>query len=97
MEPLAVIFRARRIALGLTQQQAAEAAGIGRGTLIAFENGEAGISLANLRRLMAAVGLELATREATRRPTFDELAGRYGADDEPARRKRAARKPRKHS
>ena len=97
MEALPVIFRARRIALGLTQEQAAEAAGLGRGTLIAFERGEGGISLANLRRLMAAVGLELATREATRRPTFDELAERYGADDKPALRKRAPRKPRKHS
>ena len=90
-----MVFRARRIALG--QQQATEAAGLGRGTLIAFERGEGGISLTSLCRLMAAAGLELATREATRRPTFDELAERYGADDGPALRKRAARKPRKHS
>jgi transcriptional regulator with XRE-family HTH domain len=88
-------FRARRIALGLTQDRAAAAAGVGRGTLIAFENGEARITLANLRRLMAVVGLELAAREASARPTLDELPHAY-ASEQPAPRKRASRK-RRHS
>jgi transcriptional regulator with XRE-family HTH domain len=94
METLASAFRARRIALGLGQDQAAQAAGIGRGTLIAFENGEGRISLANLRRLMAVVGLELATRDASPRPTLDELPRAYAEDETQATRKRAPKKSR---
>lgn len=92
MDKLFEIFRLRRIALGLTQEQAATAAGVGARTLAAFEGGQGGISLANLRRLMGAVGLELATREASRRPTLDELPQRYGGDEARPMRKRAPRK-----
>jgi transcriptional regulator with XRE-family HTH domain len=96
MDRLATTFRARRIALGLSQAQAAEAAGISRGTLTAFENGEGRISLGNLRRLMSAVGLELSTREASKRPTLDELAEHYADTDAQPSRKRtrgARRRP----
>jgi len=64
--------------------------------LRAFESGGLGISLGNLRRLFAIVGLDIATREASSRPTLDELEARY-ADDEDApvaKRKRIARKRR---
>ena len=95
MDKLPATFRARRIALGLSQAQAAEAAGISRGTVVAFENGDGRISLVNLRRLMLAVGLELSTREASKRPTLDELSEHYADADAPPSRKRArgARKP----
>jgi transcriptional regulator with XRE-family HTH domain len=91
MGSIATTFRARRIALGLSQDRAANAAGIGRGTLIAFENGEGRISLTNLLRLMAIVGLELETRDASRRPTLDELSRTYAEDDHQKPRKRAPR------
>ena len=71
------VFRARRIRLGLTQDQAAAAAGLSRRTISDFENGGGRISLANLNRLLRVVGLELATREAIGRPTLDELSDRY--------------------
>jgi transcriptional regulator with XRE-family HTH domain len=92
MDSIASTFRNRRLALGITQEQAAKAAALARRTLIAFESGEGRISLANLRRLMAVVGLELSTREATRRPTLDELSSAYTGDDPAPSRKRARRK-----
>lgn len=92
MDDLSGVFRARRVALGLTQQQAATAAGLAPRTLAAFEGGAGRISLANLRRLVAVVGLELATREATRRPTLDELSERYGGDEPRPMRKRASKR-----
>ena len=94
MERLADIFRARRIAHGLSQAQAAQAAGLSLRTLRSFESGGLGISLGNLHRLLAIVGLDIAAREAAARPTLDELESRY-ADDEQApapERKRIARK-----
>jgi transcriptional regulator with XRE-family HTH domain len=86
-------FRDRRLALGLTQEEAAERARLTRKTVSDFENARGSISLANLSRLLAAVGLELATREASRRPTLDELPARYaGADEARPARTRARRK-----
>ncbi|MEO7812041.1 MAG: helix-turn-helix domain-containing protein [Usitatibacter sp.] len=87
-------YRARRISLGLTQEAAARAAGISRRTLTAFEGGAGGLSLANLKRLMSAVGLVLAAREATSRPTLDELSSHYGGEEPKPLRKRARRKGR---
>ena len=77
MQPLRQAFRNRRLALALTQEQAATRAHLTRKTVSDFENGRSAINLANLSRLLAAVGLELTTREASRRPTLDELAERY--------------------
>ena len=85
-------FRDRRISLGLTQEQAATAAGLSRRTLSDFENGGGKISLANLNRLLRATGLELATREASGRPTLDELADRYRGEEVPIARRRARHK-----
>jgi hypothetical protein len=48
-----------------------------------FVNAKGSISAANLSRLLAAVGLELAAREASRRPTLDELAQRYSGEEAP--------------
>jgi transcriptional regulator with XRE-family HTH domain len=85
-------IRQRRIAQGLTQQQVADAARVSRKTLSDFEAGRERITLGNLNRLLRAVGLELATREASRRPTLDELADRYRGEDVPRSRQRAGRK-----
>jgi transcriptional regulator with XRE-family HTH domain len=91
MAPLHEVCRERRVALGLTQEQAAIAAGLSRKTVSDFENGEAQIGLGNLGRLLRAIGLELATREASPRPTLHELADRYH-DEEPLNPRRRARK-----
>ena len=92
MKQLAEAFRERRIRLGLTQQQAAAAAGLSRRTISDFENGGGRISLANLGRLLRVTGLELATREAIGRPTLDELSNRYRGEETPKVRRRARRK-----
>lgn len=92
INPFEHLYRTRRIELGLTQETAARAAGISRRTLVAFESGGGGISLTNLKRLLSAVGLELATREATARPTLDELSTSYGGEEPKPLRKRARRK-----
>ena len=93
MDDLPSTFRKRRLALALTQDTAAQRARVTRKTVSDFENGRTSISLVNLIRLMAAVGLELTTRETSARPTLDELAERYsGSEEEEAGpRKRAPR------
>jgi transcriptional regulator with XRE-family HTH domain len=85
-------FRNRRLAFALTQEQAAQRARLTRKTVSDFENGRSSISLANLSRLLAAVGLELAVREASARPTLDELASRYPVDEALASTPRRARR-----
>lgn len=87
-------FHARRLARGMTQEEAARAALVTRKTVSDFENGKGSISAANLSRLLTAVGLELAVREASRRPTLDELAARYTGEEPPEipRRRRARRR-----
>lgn len=85
-------LRQRRIAQGLTQQRVAAAAGVSRKTLSDLEAGRERITLGKLNRLLRAVGLELATREVSRRPTLDELADRYHGEEAPRSRQRARRK-----
>jgi transcriptional regulator with XRE-family HTH domain len=84
--------RRHRLERGITQEAVAHAARLTRKTVSDFENGNISISAANLSRLLAAVGLELAVRELSRRPNLDELAQRYcgeeAQDDEPRRRAR---------
>lgn len=93
MTPIAKTYRQRRVSQGLTQDQTAAAAGISRKTLSDFEAGGDGISLGNLNRLLRVLGLELATREASGRPTLDELADRYRSEEEaPKTLQRARRK-----
>ncbi|MCC6196133.1 MAG: helix-turn-helix domain-containing protein [Burkholderiales bacterium] len=85
-------FRERRIRLGMTQEDTARAAGVARKTLSDFETGRGRVSLNNLHRLLLSVGLELATKEATRRPTLDELSDRYQGQEPKRMRSRARRK-----
>lgn len=89
MEAIQQIFRQRRVTLGLTQEQIAAAAGLSRKTISDFENGGSRINLANLQRLLRAVGLELALRVASSRPTLDELTSRYGGEESQKVRQRA--------
>ena len=95
MDSLSSLFRSRRISLGMTQTQASTAAGLATRTVSAFESGQGRISLSNLRRLMAVVGLELSTREASNRPTLDELSQHYEADEAQPSHKRASRQRKK--
>jgi transcriptional regulator with XRE-family HTH domain len=88
VEPL----RRRRVAQGFTQEQAAAAAGISRKTLSDLEAGRERITLANLQRLLRALGLELVVREAAGRPTLDELPDRYLGEEPSKIRQRARRK-----
>ncbi len=92
MTTIGDVFRRRRVARGLTQDQAAAAAGVSRKTLSDLEAGRERITLGNLNRLLRAVGLELATREAGPRPTLDELADRYRGEEASQTRQRVRRK-----
>lgn len=88
-------FRERRIQRGLTQEDVAQSASLTRKTVSDFENGKASITAANLSRLLVSVGLELAVREASARPTLDDLAERYTGEESspsPARRRARGRK-----
>ena len=94
VETIEQLYRKRRVFLGLTQEQAAAAAGLSRKTISDFENGGGRISLVNLQRLFRSVGLELAVREASSRPTLDELNDRYRGEEIPKVRQRVRRKAR---
>ena len=90
MKTIRKAFLARRIALGMTQQAVASAAGLTRKTISDFENSKASITVVNLQRILSVVGLELVTREASTMPTLDELASRYPDNDDefpPGRRR----------
>ena len=92
MSSIAQILRNRRVARGLTQDQAAAAAGVSRRTLSDLEAGRERITLGNLNRILRAVGLELTAREAAGRPTLDELSDRYRGDEVSLTRRRVRRK-----
>ena len=93
MNSIREAFRSRRIQRGMTQDAAALSAGLTRKTVSDFENGKSSISAANLSRLLASVGLELAVREAGGRPTLDDLAQRYtGEETAPTPGRRRTRK-----
>jgi len=81
MKSLRDAFRERRLARGMTQEEAAKSALLTRKTVSDFENAKSSISAANLSRLLGAVGLELTVREARRRPTLEELTERYRSDE----------------
>ena len=92
MTQVSELSRLRRVHQGLTQAEVAAAAGVSRRTISDFEAGRERITLGNLNRLLRALGLELATREASGRPTLDELADRYQGEEAPKLRQRARRK-----
>ncbi|MBX7244529.1 MAG: helix-turn-helix domain-containing protein [Candidatus Sumerlaeaceae bacterium] len=52
-------FRAARGAAGLTQDELAMAAGVGRELIIRLENGKPGVALNHVARVAAALGLRL--------------------------------------
>ena len=88
-------YLARRFALSLSQQDVADRARLSRKTVSEFENGKDSMSVANLQRLLGAVGLELTVRDRSRRPTLDEVAERYRPGEsapEPSQRRRVRRK-----
>jgi transcriptional regulator with XRE-family HTH domain len=71
---------------GLTQAQLADRAGIGRATLARFEQGEGGISLESLLRMLRALGiLENLTRALD---PYESDVGRLRSDEELPRRVR---------
>ena len=66
-------LRKRRDALGMTQAQLAEAAGITRARLSLLERGQANVSLSSYLRLVQALGTMLVVEPATERPTLIQL------------------------
>ena len=81
MNKLEEDFRLARVRLKKTQDRVAHEAGLSRKTVSDFEGGHGGIRLANLKRLLQCVGLQLATRPAAVRPVMEELGALY--PDEP--------------
>ena len=59
MLALATVLRDARAQSGLTQAQLALVSGVGRDTIIALENGRAGVSLGHALRAMKGLGLTL--------------------------------------
>lgn len=72
LQKLGEAIRSARQRRGLTQQQAAEQAGVTRLTVIRIEDGRDSVSVRNHDRLCAALGLELSVSPRTR-PTLEEL------------------------
>lgn len=71
---------------GLTQAQLADRSGIGRATLARFEQGDGGINLESLLRVLRALGiLENLTRALD---PYESDVGRLRADEELPRRVR---------
>lgn len=55
--------RSTRVASGLTQDQLALAAGVGRDTVIAIESGRDSVRLGNALRVLKALGLQIVSQE----------------------------------
>jgi transcriptional regulator with XRE-family HTH domain len=89
MKSVRQAFIDRRLALRITQAALAAAAGLTQKTVSDFETAKTSITLVNLERLLAVLGLELTTREASPRPTLDELAQRYPDEEEQSASARA--------
>lgn len=62
---LGAAVRHRRESRGLTQQDLANAAGVSRETLLAFESGKPGVSLGRVFNVLSALDLSLHVDEAT--------------------------------
>jgi y4mF family transcriptional regulator len=56
-------LRAARAAQGLTQEELALVAGVGRELIINLENGQPGVALGKANRVIKALGLELRVQE----------------------------------
>lgn len=67
------LYRRRKM-LGLSQQQVAGANGMSRVTLSRFENGKLPeIGIRKVMTICATLGLELTIKDASQRPTLQEL------------------------
>ena len=62
LEAVGSQFRHRRLAAGLSQAAAAKSAGVGRSTLIHFEQGKKDIRLSNVLAIAAAIGASFGVR-----------------------------------
>jgi HTH-type transcriptional regulator / antitoxin HipB len=68
-----LLYRRRKM-LGLSQQQVASANGMSRITLSRFENGKLPeIGIRKVIAICATLGLELTVKDASSRPTLQEL------------------------
>jgi transcriptional regulator with XRE-family HTH domain len=71
---LATILRQRRIEKNISQQQMAEHIGVSRATINAFENARsADIGLRKVLKIIDYLGYEVAIRDKSPFPTFEEL------------------------
>jgi transcriptional regulator with XRE-family HTH domain len=70
IDPLIDEIERRRIETGWTAAQLADAAGIARLTYICARNGKNGITVHTLRRLFAALGLEVVAVPIRPRPSL---------------------------
>lgn len=73
------LLHSRRKALGLSQQQVADANGMSRVTISRLENGR--LPELGIRKVMAicsTLGLELVLKDASQRPTLQELVAERG-------------------
>ena len=68
VDPMSRLFRSERLRLGLTQQEAARAAGVSVQWLSAFENAKGDFGLRRVLRLAGVLGLSLAVQS---RPVTD--------------------------
>lgn len=85
---LGVQIAARRKERKLTQTALARSAGVSRATLEALENGRLGeLGHAKLSRILALLGWEFALREASPRPTLDDLMEENRHDQSLGRRR----------
>ncbi|NTW55821.1 MAG: helix-turn-helix domain-containing protein [Chlorobiaceae bacterium] len=74
MQEIGELLSHRRKTLGLSQQQVAGANGMSRVTLSRFENGKLPeIGIKKVMAICATLGLEITVKDASKRPTLQEL------------------------
>ena len=79
MIELGITIKSRRKSLGLSQQEVAAPNGMSRVTLSNFENGKLPeLGLRKVIAICATLGLEVAVKEASSRPTLRDLMAERG-------------------
>jgi len=74
IQEIGELLHRRRKTLGLSQQQVAGTNGMSRVTLSRFENGKLPeIGIRKVMAICATLGLELTVKDASQRPTLQEL------------------------
>jgi len=91
LDTLGEHIRLARKRRGLTTSQVAERAGMGRTTLYSIEKGAPGVTIGNLLRVLAVLGLE----KDLERVAQDDVLGRKLADAKLLARTAKSTKPRK--